>query len=216
MAYVSSGNRIGSPSFSLGTEVIATILDILQVGWSAVLARKVLAPTSQEVDIAGQLGREVLAEKKRRRISNLRIEEEVGTRASAQSPKPEGRIDIKVIYSFDEDEYFGIECKRVSGNKSDRLARKYVENGMLRFVTGKYSPGHEWAAMMGFVVDGQTDLSIRLIVDEIAAHKMELGLDGEWMAEMGFSGPSHLYKTGHKQTHLGTRITILHLFLNLN
>jgi len=77
------------------------------------------------------------AEKKQRGIANLRVEEEVGTRSSPGSPKPEGRIDVKVIYSFDEDEYFGIECKRVGGNRARDLAREYVTEGVLRFVGGK-------------------------------------------------------------------------------
>lgn len=216
MGYTSCGSRIGSPSFDLATEVIATILDLLQVGWSRVLARKVLTCKSLEPDIAGQLGREVLAEKRRRGIQNLRIEEEVGTRSSPESPKPERRIDIKVIYSFDEDEYFGIECKRVSGRKSDGLARKYVQNGVLRFVSGKYSPGHQWAAMVGFVIDDKMPASVKLIAEEISARANELGLDGSWLAETQFCKPDHIYRTRHKQVGRPTLLTILHLFLNLN
>jgi len=169
-----------------------------------------------EVDIAGELVREAITEKRRRGIQNLRIEEEVGTRASSRSPKPEGRIDIKVIYSFDESEYFGIECKRVSGRRSDGLARKYIDNGLMRFVTGKYSSGDRWAGMIGFVIDGQTLASVRLIADEIATRSEELGLDAGWRSETGFGRIGQLYRTRHRRSRPKARIDILHLFLTLN
>ncbi|MCK4625223.1 MAG: hypothetical protein KAV00_07930, partial [Phycisphaerae bacterium] len=148
MGYSDSSRSVGSPSLGLGEDLIATILDLLQVGWRAVVASGELNAASLEPDIAGRLGREMLAEKRRRKIRNMRIEEEVGTRYSLDALKVEGRIDIKVIYSFDEEEYFGIECKRVSSRKADRLAMEYVKKGIARFVTEKYSPGHNWAAMV--------------------------------------------------------------------
>ena len=68
-----------------------------------------------------------------------------------------GRIDIRFIHGYDESVYFAFECKRlnVPGNRGCKsLAREYVEEGMARFVTGKYAAGLEQGGMIGFVMDG--------------------------------------------------------------
>src|SRR5690348_324251 len=90
------------------------------------------------------------------------IEEEIGTRSGSNPLKPDGRIDIKIIYSFDETEYFGIECKRANDTGND-LAKRHIQKGLMRFVTGKYSPNHDWMAMVGFVIDGKLAESIERI-----------------------------------------------------
>lgn len=216
MGYSDSSKNIGVPSLGLGDETIATILDLLQTGWLAVLASREVDVTTQEPDIAGRLGREMLAEKKRRDIRNLRFEEEVGTRSSLQAPKVVGRIDIKVIYSFIEEEYFGIECKRVSSCKADRLAQKYVLKGVARFVIGKYSAGHDWAAMVGFVIDGRTAESVKLVVDAMARSRKRICMRGAWVTEKRFGDYRHLYCTRHIQARSKGQLNILHLFLSLN
>jgi hypothetical protein len=208
--------RIGSPSLGLDADAIATILDLLCSGWSAVVACGEVDGSSMEPDIAGHLVREMLAEKKRRGVTTLRIEEEVGTRSSPGSPKPEGRIDVKVIYSFDEDEYFGIECKRLGGTRRRRLASKYVTEGVLRFVEGKYSPAHAWCAMAGFVIDGLVLEAVELVSDELHKRRSEVRLDGRWMPEPRFGSYDHLYRTTHRQSRPSSRINVLHLFLSLS
>ena len=207
---------IGEPSLGLAVDTIATVLDLVEAGWQAACAKRELTSASQETDIAGRLAREMIAEKRKRRISHFRIEEEVGTRASLSSPKPEGRIDIKIIYSFAEEEYFGVECKRVSGSKSDGLSKKYVENGVMRFVSGKYSPGHGWAAMIGFVVDGDPAGAVKLIAEAIAAAGNAAGICDEWASEKRFGNHNHLYVTRHGQLPASRAVRILHLFLSLN
>jgi len=145
-----------------------------------------------------------------------RFEEEVGTRSSLIAPKVEGRIDIKVIYSFTEEEYFGIECKRVSNRKADGLAKKYVQKGVARFVSGKYSAGHDWAAMVGFVVAGRTSEAVELIVNTLAPNREAIRMRGTWGSEKRFGPYKHLYRTRHVQVLPKREIKILHLFLSLN
>lgn len=208
--------HIGEPSLGLAEDAIATVLDLVEVGWQAACAKGELSQSSQETEIAGRLAREMIREKRQRKISHFRIEEEVGTRSSLSSPKPEGRIDIKIIYSFAEEEYFGIECKRVSGSRADRLSKKYVDNGVLRFVSGKYSPGHGWGAMVGFVVDGNAEAAVKLIAEVIARSKDLVCLCEDWVPEMRFGRHKHLYLTSHRQLPTSAAIRILHLFLSLN
>jgi hypothetical protein len=210
-------NSIGELAVRLPLDVIATVLDITMVAWSYVVTSKKVSISSTEPEIAGYLGQEMMVEKNRRPglKSQIRIEEEVGTRSSSISEKPEGRIDIKIIYSFDEAEYFGIECKRLASNNK-RLTKKYVDEGVLRFVTGKYSPGHDWAAMIGFVIDGNHDKCIDLICDYLNQKSKEISMSENLAVEQRFGSTPNLYGTTHQQYGHKFLLRLLHLFLSID
>ena len=51
-----------------------------------------------------------------------------------------GRVDIRILLKSDfekDDAYYIVECKRIDGSAD--LNKKYVKEGVARFVTGKYS-----------------------------------------------------------------------------
>ncbi len=81
-----------------------------------------------------------------------------------------GRIDINFICPPGDETYFAIEAKRLhvtfpSGWKS--LVNEYVtgSQGMMCFISGKYSQSQQTAAMLGYVFDGD----IARAEDKIAA-----------------------------------------------
>ncbi len=64
-----------------------------------------------------------------------------------------GRVDIRIFLKNDfekEDAYYVIECKRIDGTSD--LNKKYVKEGVARFVTQKYSSYYGRNIMLGFVV----------------------------------------------------------------
>jgi len=196
--------------------IIATVLVLATRSWSDVLAKGEITASSTENDIAGCLGKRMIAIKNQEfgRDALFRIEEESGTRSIDEPGKPDRRIDIKIIYSFVETEYFGIECKRVN-DKGNDLAKKYVNKGLMRFVTGKYSPGHDWMAMIGFVVDGKPVQSIERICGFLAITQRRTRLKRDWVQETTFGNHQHVYSTCHHQRGKVLPITILHLFLTI-
>ncbi|TAE55059.1 MAG: hypothetical protein EAZ87_20955 [Nostocales cyanobacterium] len=199
----------------LPKDIIAAVFDITITAWSKVISNKEINISSTEPVIAGYLGRAMTKEKNSRPKlkDKIRIEEEVGTRSFSNSPKPEGRIDIKIIYSFHENEYFGIECKRVT-SKNKKLAEKYINDGVMRFVNGKYSPGHDYAAMLGFVIDGNIHKCINLIRYYLENTK-EICLKENWTEEESFGTKHDIYRTRHLQNEQNL-MSILHLFLIIN
>lgn len=204
----------GELAIRLPLDIIATVLDITMVGWSHVISSKQVSISSTEPEIAGHLGREMTLEKNSRSglKNQIRIEEEVGTRSSPTSKKPEGRIDIKIIYSFDEAEYFGMECKRIT-SKNSRLAKKYVDEGIMRFVTGKYSPGHDFAAIIAFVIDGKLTDCVDLVRARLTKSCQEACLVEDWAIEPDFGLQNDLYRTVHRQQSQSVLLRLLHLFL---
>lgn len=207
-------DAVGQSSDQGLRNIIATVLNIVINSWSSILDRGEVCESSTENEIAGCLAREMIFIKNREfgEKAVFRIGEESGTRSVDNPSKPDGRIDIMIIYSFVESQYFGIECKRVN-DKGNDLAKKYVSKGLMRFVTGKYSAGHDWMGMIGFVVDGKPDQAIERICDFLSITRRRTRMKGNWVDETGFGNYPYLYRTCHGQRGKFSPITILHLFL---
>lgn len=79
-----------------------------------------------------------------------------------------GRVDIRILLKSDfekEDAYYVIECKRIDGTSD--LNKKFVKDGVARFVTQKYSSYYGRNIMLGFVVK-KIDVSANaLLIEEI-------------------------------------------------
>lgn len=70
------------------------------------------------------------------------------------------KIDFVVTIGDDEDVYLACECKRLNipyQARTKGLASEYVEEGLMRFITGQYSNGLPVAMMLGYVMDARID-----------------------------------------------------------
>ena len=104
------------------------------------------------------LDRKYMLNKKLKRefeISDLEFKSEVGEQKYRRTT---GFHDIQVIGiaqklfdEADEDIYFSIECKRLNG--AGQNSRKYVNEGIKRYTTNKYSEKMSIAGMIGFIED---------------------------------------------------------------
>ena len=70
MIPLNDSNTVGQPTLTLLRDIIATVLDVTIISWSHLLASMEVNAKSSEPDIAGRLGRAMIAEKNRR---NLKI-----------------------------------------------------------------------------------------------------------------------------------------------
>lgn len=209
---VSSGlAAIGRPQSQLTIDLLATILRLTSAGWNVVRQSKLVTSSTRETEIAGLLVEAIQEILDNLSVPlNLRFEEEVGTR-SPGARKPDGRIDVKVIYSFHSKAFFGMECKRVRGKRVS-LARKYVEEGVMRFVSGKYGAGHDWGGMIGFVVDGNVDDAANKLSSFLANYP-QAALSLAWNADVSWNMAEAIYRTAHKQSPAQNTIAILHVLL---
>jgi hypothetical protein len=198
-------------------DIVSTILDITIKAWPKVVSSGKVGPQSGEDDITDELRWQMDVEKKRRRpVPNLRFERESQSDLADKS-RDVGLIDVYVIYSFEQTEYFAIECKRLAQSNSD-LSRYYVTEGVRRFVVGKYSLGHHFGAMVGYVCAGEcsevaSQLEKRL--REFDRAVTALSEKSLWRKETRFGQIPHLFSTRHTQTDLQNEITLLHLVLDL-
>ena len=75
--------------------------------------------------------------------------------------------------------FFAVECKRLhvtTDSGFSCLADKYVDEGVRRFVDGKYSTGLPCGGMVGYVMDNQMDKALESVLKEIRTKEQALGL----------------------------------------
>lgn len=212
--------RVGRPALLKRykrRDIVEIALSLIYGAWPHVCKRTDIDSSCTEPKIAGALYMELWREKKRRNIKGPPyIIDEAASRSSESRLVPDGRIDFKLIYDFDnEDAFFSVECKRVSGADTS-LANLYVTQGVLRFISGKYAKKHDWAAMLGFVIDNDPVSSAALIHARLTKDTSETCIVGVWVTETGFGSYSDLYRSEHlRPNQPGVILNILHIFLAL-
>lgn len=144
---------IGRPSFEISEDEVATVVDLLCR--SAAEAQTLVTSGLLEVPITVHVRKAARRLKKQLGLTNLEIGGEFEVLdLGSDDPEVLGRIDIilRFLHQFgDEDAYLGVECKRVAHGDT-ALNRRYVTQGVNRFVTGQYATGHHMGMMLGYVL----------------------------------------------------------------
>jgi len=196
-------------------DVVATVLDITVAAWPRLCESQRVSPSDKEDDITDQLRWEMVSEKARRDPPpQVRFERET-QRDDPEKEYPTGLIDVYVIYSFDETDYFAIECKKVT-DRHEQRANYYIREGISRFTSGKYSPGHPYGAMIAFVTEGTAEAAADLLGQKIVdfdKHATKIRTAWGWQTEKRFGRFANLYSTMHGQAGTQNTILLLHLFL---
>ncbi len=89
-----------------------------------------------------------------------------------------GYIDFVVIFDMNQDNYLAYECKRLnvtfgkSGLKT--LADKYVDEGLMRYVSAQYAQDMPFGAMIGYVFDSDIPKAFIEVKRQIQKKKSKL------------------------------------------
>jgi hypothetical protein len=89
-----------------------------------------------------------------------------------------GKIDIAVLFDWERERYLAYECKRlnvVHAGKRNSLARLYVTEGMMRFLSEQYAEQLPMGCMLGYVLDGDVAFATGRLTVAITGHS-PLGL----------------------------------------
>lgn len=144
------------------------ILRIVKAGWGQALEKGGVSPKLGEVQLTRDLRKGMIdmvnsgVVRGSKKISVL-----PGTESwsSTNPDRPSGLTDIPIFLCDvrekygDHDPHAVIECKRVSGNDAD-LCGLYVNEGIGRFISGKYGERHGVAFMAGYVVSAKVKAAV--------------------------------------------------------
>ena len=119
-----------------------------------------------------------------------------------------------LIVGQDWEHYLAYECKRlnVTGRDGARrsLARQYINDGVVRFVTEQYAGNLPTGCMFGYVMDGDLSFARARIREAMTESREVLGLQGDLRAQDSI-GQFKRFATDHVS---GSRsIEILHALL---
>lgn len=165
-----------------------------------------------EVPITRRFRARLRQDKNLRRLP-VRIERE-SPEDSFDSGKEIGRIDLRFCHGYREEVYFAFECKRLNlrrGKKRQSLATEYVDDGLMRFVDGRYAQGLHSGGMLGYVMDGDVPAATRSVQRSTVARRERLRLVGSGLAECALKPESdQVRETIHR---LEPELRIFHVFL---
>lgn len=130
-----------------------------------------------------------------------------------EDPSRAPRIDMVVAWDrFTDDAYLSIECKRLTPGD---LCRRYVVEGIARFVRGYYGAKSNTGAMVGYVVSG----TAAAVLDRVNAQVRRASSMGpreiltasdpiEWL--------STVYTSNHPRPSTARTIRLTHLFFEMS
>jgi hypothetical protein len=129
---------------------------------------------------------------------------------------PAGKIDFVVSCGLGVEIYFAIEAKRLrvrsTSGKMDAGNDDYVNNGMMRFVTGQYAPFMKTGAMLGYVYDGDTNKACTGVSGYIKSKVKELKLTSpKQLTKASIVPDKPIYETRHRLKKRS--FLIYHVFL---
>jgi hypothetical protein len=124
-----------------------------------------------------------------------------------------GKIDIAVLLDQEREQYLAYECKRlnvVHGTRASQATR-YVNDGMMRFMTEQYAEGLPVGCMLGYVMDGDLGFALNQIDAAITAQKGPLGLISGPASGQPVTGIER-FSTGHQRASK-SNIELRHVLL---
>lgn len=127
------------------------------------------------------------------------------TEKSDQTIHLSSNIDFVLTIGDDENVYLACECKRLnvpfkSGLKG--LVGEYVDEGLMRFITGQYSNGLPLAMMLGYVMNARHDRARKGLRNAMKVRSQKIGLKNTVDVPVVAGKPirfvtSHTCQTGH-------------------
>ena len=129
-----------------------------------------------------------------------------------------GRKDIAFFPGTREAIYFCVEAKRLNAMISGQcvsLADRYVNEGMMRFVSGQYSCRVKHGGMVGYVLDGDVDRAMNNVAGNIEAKGVELCMQApvEFKPSAALKDDKRARDTHHVRAQDRSLFRIHHLFL---
>ncbi|MFZ0450419.1 MAG: hypothetical protein WAL98_14375 [Desulfatiglandaceae bacterium] len=144
---------------------------------------------------------------------DIRLQPEIVATDSDEN-RASGQVDFLVSCGLGAEIYFAIEAKRLrvrsTSGKMDAGNDDYVNDGMMRFVTGQYAPFMNTGAMLGYVYDGDINKARSGVASYIAREATTLSLIGAFVRSSILS-QKLIDETQHALKNRS--LTIYHLFL---
>ena len=205
---------VGPPSFSIRSAYLKIVLNLLISGTKRIKLRYSFSSNTHENPITKKLVAEMHAEQDETGHS-IRVEIFSGTLSDPISPDELSETDIKFTWDdYRPHSYLAVQAKRLYGTGAT-LAGPYVEEGVMDFIDGKYSRGHNYGIMLGYVLSKPINKAISAVKDALQKRKGMTNETSSFEVDRLIDYPL-IYTSAHAQKNDEmTEIIISHVFVDL-
>lgn len=221
MTHHNQSNYVGSPSFSIPDGYLKVALNLLIIGVDRLKKRNCVEQIYESQKgrknktIEDTITRELAIEmQKEHERYKLRIDSQTQNFIHPCNGIKYSVIDIRFTWNIYTNEYLAVEAKLLFG-KGDSLAGKYVEEGVMDFVNGKYSFGHSHGIMLGYVLLNPIDNAISSVKKVLENRRTKTNEISPIVKVQGCFNYSLMYRGTHTQKVTGGKIILYHMFVDL-
>lgn len=203
----------GSPydlAVQLGEKGIMKLLELVCKAYDRVCAASSISIAMNEDEITEELFKEVECGWRESDvpISIVPVNQKIDRDLAANLGKPPS-IDFCFRDRFLKEAFFGFECK-ILGEGDCTLSGEYIDNGLCRFIEGKYCSRGSAGSMIGYVRFGK----LSVVIQDI---KRRVDIESA-VQPMHLAPPMHAFKEHYISVHNRQRglsqIAIHHLFFD--
>ena len=211
MEYYKQPECVGNPSFLIRNAYLKIALNLLISGTKRIKRKYSFSPNTHENPITKKLVAEMHAEQDETK-HRIRVDIFPGI---LSDPDELSELDIRFTWDdYRPNSYLAVEAKRLRGMVAT-LAGPYVEEGVMDFINGKYSRGHNYGIMLGYVLSKPINKAISAVKDALQKRKEKTNETSPFNADGVVDCPL-TYKSVHAQKNDEmTEIIILHVFADL-
>ncbi len=202
-------NSLGSPerlSSIIGPATDLQLLKVVILAYKALFKEKVVKVSSPEDQITRELVFKIQIHVQKNGINAFPMHQfPIFLKPNKKGRQP--TIDFVFRKGYEESPYFGFECKKVDEEK-DRSIQEYIDEGMKRFLSGKYAGEEKLGGMVAYILDQKFDTCVLKINERI---KGEMGEDAclfPSALNLDFDG---LFQSKHKRLQL--EFILFHVFM---
>jgi hypothetical protein len=208
----------GKPGLRIKRKYILAALGLLMGGATKLKAKSIVTAETFENHITYYLCSEMEQIQRTHKSDAIWWDPRVNTQNDPNDPLSRGEIDVKfrwAQYPPVNERYLAVEAKRLFG-KGDSLAGKYVEEGVQDFFIAKYSRGHNYGIMLGYVLIGPLEKAITAVKDAMTTRSLQTGECSPFTPDDSFCSHPHTHRSIHLQHATAIQIILIHLFLDFS
>ena len=215
MEYYKQPECVGNPSFSIRNAYLKIALNLLISGTKRIKRKYPFSPDTFENPITRKLVAEMHAEQEQSGQYSIKADIFSGTLSDPISPDELSEIDIRFTWGdYRPNSYLAVQAKRLYGTGAT-LAGPYVEEGVMDFINGKYSRGHNYGIMLGYVLSKPINKAISAVKDALQKRKGMTNETSSFEVDRLINYPL-IYTSAHAQKNdERTEIIIFHAFVDL-
>jgi hypothetical protein len=208
---------LGVPRLLSRTDLIEIIHRLQFEGWNFALSKDVnLNNAASETYMNGRLFQGMVHIRNSLGLTNIFLVQTPGIQTSPERAVPDREPDvILLIAEFGSNEPHAIiECKRLDPLEPSRALRgEYVREGIDRFISSAYGPGHDLDFMVGYLLRANGDAA----VTDINQYLTNVSRPNCYLARSAtFVTSGYVAESNHSRSQDDSQFRLLHSFVTFS